>query len=210
MTLAAFVAPHHVGGLSSSSPSATKLMSSSLSSSFHLASEAITTIDAATQQQISSAATAVVQDTTVKTFEPIMPDTSALIGIVAVIVLSALATSVWANQVVPTSRTNLAISKSRGAVKDYLEELEEVENEDNNETDNTTNQRQLERWLFTDWLEQRKRQNQRKPGRQKQPALPVLKDAKWNSGDNPILAATALILLGVIFTSVTERVATFF
>jgi hypothetical protein len=46
------------------------------------------------------------------TFEPVIPDTPALVGFAAIILLSALAVYVWANQVVPVSRTNLAMSKS--------------------------------------------------------------------------------------------------
>lgn len=134
-----------------------------------------------------------------KEFEPILPDTTALVGIGAVLLVSALAGWVWANQVVPTSRTKLAISKRQGEVKEYLDELEEARADGNGDK-----QRQLEQWLFTDWLEQRNATST--PGRQKEPALPVLKSAKWNSGDNPILAATALIMMGVIFTSVTERI----
>jgi len=130
------------------------------------------------------------------TFEPVVPDTSTLIGFSSIVVLSAVAVYVWANQVVPVSRTNLAISKKSGPVRDYLDEL----------NTNTTDDRDLERWLFTDWLEK----PAVKGGRQKEPAIPVLKDAKWNSGDNPVLAASALIGLGVLITSVTERVASFF
>lgn len=139
---------------------------------------------------------------TVKEFEPILPDTSALFGIGAVILVSAVATWVWANQVVPTSRTKLAISKRQGEVKEYLDELEQQQQgEDYGE-------RQFEQWLMTDWLEGRNATAV--AGRQKEPALPILKKAKWNSGDNPILAATALILLGVTLASVTERVSLLF
>jgi hypothetical protein len=97
----------------------------------------------------------------------------------------------------------LAISKRSGAVKEYLEELQSSAT-DNSNTESSN--RVLERWLFTDWLQS----SERKKGRQKEPALPILKSAKWNSGDNPVLAATALILLGVILTSITERVANIF
>lgn len=120
-------------------------------------------------------------------FEPILPDPVAIAGFASVVVLSAVATWVWANQVVPVSRTKLAISKRSGPVREYLDEL----------GSNTTESRDLERWLFDDWLQNR-------PER-KAPAVPILKNAKWNSGDNPVLAATGLILLGVIFTSITER-----
>ena len=64
--------------------------------------------------------------------------------------------------------------------------------------------RDFERWLFSDWLNNGK--GGTKPGRQKEPALPILKEAKWNSGDNPVLVASALIGLSVIIASLTERV----
>jgi len=163
---------------------------------------------------------------TTTAFEPIAPDTTTLVGFASIVVLCAVAAWVWANQVVPVSRTKLALSKKNGPVKDYLDELrqaggeQQVVNENGSQEatalasnvtmafDNSTTivagDRALERWLFTDWL-------QKAPatagGRQKPSALPVLKDAKWNSGDNPVLAATALIILGVILTAVTERIA---
>eukprot|EP00977_Amphora_coffeiformis_P029432 scaffold40679_cov183-Amphora_coffeaeformis.AAC.3 len=163
-----------------------------------------------------------------ETFEPILPDSSTLIAFGSIIVLSALAFWVWANQVVPVSRTNLALSKKKGPVKDYLDELRAAENLVNSidvttinataasmsddassanvesRTPTTRDTRALERWFFTDWLQ---KDNGSKPGRQKEPALPVLKNAKWNSGDNPVLVASALIMGGVLFTAVTERVA---
>lgn len=161
-----------------------------------------------------------------ETFEPILPDSTTLIAFGCIIALSALAVWVWSNQVVPVSRTNLALSKKKGPVKDYLDELREAEKSaksidatanvtvvrSSHETEvpadaaSTTpvqDTRALERWLFTDWLS---KDNASKPGRQKEPALPVLKGAKWNSGDNPVLVASALIMGGVFFTAVTERV----
>lgn len=151
-------------------------------------------------------------------FEPILPDTFTLIGFGGIVVLSIVVFYVWSTLVVPVSRTNLAASKQRGPVRDYLEELELAAASSNNNTTflegNATattvvetsldSQRRLERWLFADWLEGRSKESRR--GRQKEPALPVLKSAKWNSGDNPVLAATALILVGVLCTSVTEHV----
>ena len=160
------------------------------------------------QEMLLSTAIASSSSASAKEFEPILPDTTALAGIGAVLIVSAIAAWVWANQVVPTSRTKLAISKRRGGVKEYLDELElaAADDNDNDNNNNDNNNRQLERWLFTDWLEQRRNGTATRAGRQKEPALPVLKKAKWNSGDNPILAATALIMLGVIFTSITERI----
>jgi hypothetical protein len=48
--------------------------------------------------------------------------------------------------------------------------------------------RGFERWLFTDWLTK----SDKKGGRQKEPALPILKQVKWNSGDNPVLVTAAM------------------
>lgn len=171
-------------------------------------------------------------------FSPILPDTSALVAFGAIVVLSALAVWVWANQVVPVSRTNLALSKKNGAVKDYLDELRAAEEAAGTVTGETpmkaatimnvtsaeassldsslssssppspaTDSRTLERWLFTDWLQTSSKMDKKTGGRQKEPALPILKSAKWNSGDNPVLAASALILGGVLLTAVTERAA---
>jgi hypothetical protein len=123
-------------------------------------------------------------------FEPILPDPSALIGMGSVIVLCVIAAVVWSEQVVPVSRTKLAISKRRGAVKEYLDELEEEEES-----------RPIEQWLFADWLRSRAGSNDKK-----EPALPILKNAKWNSGDNPVLVTSALLMVGVLVAAVTERI----
>jgi hypothetical protein len=145
-----------------------------------------------------------------ETFQAVVPETSVLIGFAGIIALSVLCVYVWANQVVPVSRANLAVSKRRGPVKEYLDELRIAGAA--NATDDTLllplllplqGSRAAERWLFTDWLEK----PEAKVGRQKEPALPVLKNAKWNSGDNPVLVASALIGAGVILTSITERIA---
>ncbi|MGK3734402.1 MAG: hypothetical protein ACI90V_001239, partial [Bacillariaceae sp.] len=87
-------------------------------------------------------------------------------------------------------------------------------NTDTDKSDNeiqTENQpssdRAFERWLFNDWLVDNK--SEKKAGRQKQPALPILKNAKWNSGDNPVVVAALLMMIGVIFTALTERIASF-
>ena len=167
--------------------------------------------------------TAAVAATAATEFEPVIPDTGALFGILAIVLASAAATWVWANQVVPVSRTKLALSKRDGEIKEYLEGLESLQqspnsNNESNETEmgeasssnNNSNNRKLEQWLFTDWLEQKKEKDSagtRKPGRQKEPALPILKSAKWNSGDNPVLAATALIMAGVVLASITEQLS---
>lgn len=123
-------------------------------------------------------------------FEPVIPDTSTLIAFLFITLLSGLAAVVWQTQVVPVSRTNLALDKKQGQVRDYLDELR------------GNKSRPLERWIFTDWLQKKKSTG----GRLKEPALPVLKDAKWNSGDNPVLVATALISMAVIVSSLLERI----
>lgn len=167
-------------------------------------------------------------------FEAVLPDASLLIGMGSVVLLCIVAGFVWANEVVPVSRTKLAISKSRGEVRDYLDELSGsssssssissgdndvelnatmiAEGSDQQIVESTNNElikpnvgdgRDFERWLFSDWLIN----NKSKEGRQKEPALPILKKAKWNSGDNPVLVTAALMMLGVMVASVTERIA---
>ncbi len=64
--------------------------------------------------------------------------------------------------------------------------------------------RDFERWLFSDWLNNNKSAG--KGGRKKEPALPILKEAKWNSGDNPVLVTAAIMMVGVLLASVTERI----
>ena len=197
-----------------------------------------------------------------RVFEAIGPDPSVLASFGIVVLLCIAAGYVWANDVVPVSRTKLAISKNRGEVRDYLDSLrpesgatmEEVEDrveEIRNILDGTAQQlasssttttlsdadddpssiltttmeqqqqqqnndnvivkpnvgdgRDFERWLFTDWLN---KPNMSKGGRRKDPALPILKDAKWNSGDNPVLVTAAIMMLGVVVASITERIAT--
>ena len=181
--------------------------------------------DSFTVQQASSSASSQV-------FEPVLPDSSLLIGMGSVVLLCIVAGIVWANEVVPVSRTKLAISKSRGEVRDYLDELsgsrssidedgielgatmiaegteeQQIKESTNNNDElikpNVGDGRDFERWLFSDWLNN----NKSKGGRQKEPALPILKKAKWNSGDNPVLVTAAIMMLGVVVASVTERIA---
>ena len=161
-------------------------------------------------------------------FEAVAPDPSLLIGMGSVVLLCVAAGFVWANDVVPVSRTKLAISKSRGEVREYLDDLRTTS--DGTSADNETNAtnianneqimgdekrvelvrptgddgRGFERWLFSDWLNK----PDSKGGRQKESALPILKDAKWNSGDNPVLVTAAIMMLGVVIASITERIAT--
>ena len=95
----------------------------------------------------------------------------------------------WWQVIIPQQRTKLAISKNRGEVKEYLNDLKESTEEE---------KRGFEKWLFSDWLN--------KSNKPKNAALPFLKKAKWNSGDNPILVAFAGIISFVIATSIAERV----
>jgi hypothetical protein len=129
-----------------------------------------------------------------------------------VLVLSVVASIVWAQEVVPISRTKLALSKRDGQVKEYLDDLTqgylnstdvEVEPKSIQVRPNVGDGRDFERWVFTDWLNNNKSAG---TGRKKEPALPILKKAKWNSGDNPVLVTAALMMIGILFASVTERV----
>ena len=197
-------------------------------------------------------------------FGAVMPPTETLVGMGVIAILCVVLYWVWENQVVPVSRTKLAISKSRGEVKEYLDELKassasqqpstsalDVMNEntmaqqsnntslprivdisvesnkgaatiddkyDNNSVPTTTSSssmkstpssddRAFERWLFTDWLADNK--SEKKAGRQKEPALPVLKNAKWNSGDNPVVVSALLMMIGIIISLFTERIGSF-
>jgi len=150
-----------------------------------------------------------------QTFEAIPPDTSTLIGFLGVAILSFIAAQVWANEVVPVSRTKLALSKRDGQVQEYLDELKDGYISKLDEEDNPLPQgdqlpikpnvgdgRDFERWLFSDWLNSKK-------GASKPSAIPILKKAKWNSGDNPVLVTSALLGAGVLITSVIERISSF-
>lgn len=163
---------------------------------------------------------------TQQTFEPILPSTTTLYGFGTVLLLSIVAGWVWANQVVPVSRTKLALSKKDGEMKAYLDELkagdparygglddaqldaavEEFASSQTADGSAPADGRDFERWLFSDWLKNNKSASAGGGGRKKEPALPLLKNAKWNSGDNPVLVASALIGICVILASLTERV----
>jgi hypothetical protein len=152
----------------------------------------------------------------------ILPSSETLAGLGVTALLCLVAAWVWSTQVVPVSRAKLALSKRTGPVRDYLDELRVAAAVDSpiatvsaddhanalniTEISNKDNTRALERWLFTDWLNDKTTTRRGGGGRQKEAAIPILKDAKWNSGDNPVLAATALIVMGVLLTSITERV----
>ena len=118
-----------------------------------------------------------------KTFEPIL-NTEQLLSFSLIAFSLIVVTNYWWNVVIPEKRKEVAISKNKGEIKEYLESIR-----DNDE-------KNLEQWFFTDWL---------KKTNSKDAAIPFLKKAKWNSGDNPILVAFSGIFLLVIVASLTER-----
>ena len=63
---------------------------------------------------IDNSIDAAVTSSSPQVFEAQLPDSSFFIGIGLVVILCIVASQVWANDVVPISRTKLAISKSRG------------------------------------------------------------------------------------------------
>ena len=151
----------------------------------------------------------------VKTFEAVAPDATILIGFGLVFVLSIIASLVWANEVVPVSRTKLALSKRDGEVKEYLDGLKvtalqnidgDVDGEASKNIEiskpNVGDGRDFERWLFSDWLNNNSSAG---GGRKKEAAIPILKKAKWNSGDNPVLVTVAIMMVGIVIASITER-----
>lgn len=111
---------------------------------------------------------------------------------------------------VPVSRTKLALSKRDGEVKQYLDELRASSTNATEYSEikaNVGDGRDVERWLMSDWLNDNKSAGG-KSGRQKEPALPILKKAKWNSGDNPVVVTAAIMMIGIVIASVTERIGT--
>lgn len=151
-----------------------------------------------------------------QTFEAIPPDTSTLLGFGVIILISLVAGTVWSNEVVPVSRTKLALSKRDGSVKEYLDELKkdgyttQLDEEGNSLLEggqipikpNVGDGRDFERWLFSDWLNNDK-------GTRKPSAIPILKKANWNSGDNPVLVSVAILGAAVLITSIAERISSF-
>ena len=57
---------------------------------------------------------AITSSTPTTSFEAILPDPAVVMGMGFVVLLCIAASYVWGNEVVPVSRTKLAISKSRG------------------------------------------------------------------------------------------------
>ena len=124
-------------------------------------------------------------------YTPTPVDPSVIAQQLAVIGVSGAAGFVWWTQTVPAKRLEVSRSKKSGEIAELLDELDEAE---------ATGDRKLERWLLTDW---------REPSRRKEPALPMLPKSKFNSGDNPILAAAALILSFGLANALAERAASF-
>ena len=125
----------------------------------------------------------------VRRYTPTPVDPSVIAQQLAVIGVSGAAGFVWWTQTVPAKRLEVSRSKKSGEIAELLDELDEAE---------ATGDRKLERWLLTDW---------REPSRRKEPALPMLPKSKFNSGDNPILAAAALILSFGLANALAERAA---
>ena len=124
-------------------------------------------------------------------YTPTPVDPSVVAQQLAVVGASGAAGFVWWTQTVPAKRLEVSRSKKSGEIAELLDELDEAE---------ATGDRKLERWLLTDW---------REPSRRKEPALPMLPKSKFNSGDNPILAAAALILSFGLANALAERAASF-
>ena len=127
----------------------------------------------------------------VRRYTPTPVDPSVVAQQLAVIGVSGAAGFVWWTQTVPAKRLEVSRSKKSGEIAELLDELDEAE---------ATGDRKLERWLLTDW---------REPSRRKEPALPMLPKSKFNSGDNPILAAAALILSFGLANALAERASSF-
>ena len=127
----------------------------------------------------------------VRRYTPTPVDPSVIAQQLAVIGVSGAAGFVWWTQTVPAKRLEVSRSKKSGEIAELLDELDEAE---------ATGDRKLERWLLTDW---------REPSRRKEPALPMLPKSKFNSGDNPVLAAAALILSFGLANALAERGASF-
>ena len=124
-------------------------------------------------------------------YTPTPVDPSVVAQQLAVVGVSSAAGFVWWTQTVPAKRLEVSRSKKSGEIAELLDELDEAE---------ATGDRKLERWLLTDW---------REPSRRKEPALPMLPKSKFNSGDNPVLAAAALILSFGLANALAERAASF-
>lgn len=120
---------------------------------------------------------------------PHAPPTEVLFGLLFTSAFCAGLYSFWDKQIVPQKRAELAASKRKGEIKEYLEEV----SMDGNRT--------LEQWFFNDWLN---------PSKEKKAAVPFLPKKKFNSGDNPVIAATALLIGFGLFTGSLEAIGKLF
>ena len=100
----------------------------------------------------------------------------------------------WWTVTVPQKRLEVSRSKKGGDIAELLDELETAGEAADGRL--TAGDKRLERWLLSDWLD---------PQRRKDPALPFLPKSKFNSGDNPIIAAAALILAFGVANALGER-----
>jgi hypothetical protein len=176
------------------------------------------TIETSYQSEQTSIAVVGVPETSSRQFEAQLPDFTALGGFVFTGMLLYAASKVWWVDVVPIKRTELAQSKKDGPVRDYLDSLgssasslraSRISSPEEWDLSFVTSppgvpSRAFERWLFSDWLATRA---ERRAAGPKEAALPFLKKAKWNSGDNPVLVAFAAVLASVITASAAERVS---
>ena len=105
-------------------------------------------------------------------------DGTAVTGFFATTLICLAASYYWWTVIVPQKRTEIALSKRNGEIAEYLDNLREAGKEDG---------KRFERWLMSDWLNNKRSQ--------KRGALPFLKKAKWNSGDNPVIVAFGGVMI---------------
>jgi hypothetical protein len=153
-------------------------------------------------------------------------DSSVIFRQLGVMGLTGASFYFWWDVLVPARRTELAKEKrdkSEGGLGNYLDQLREADasaelqrqkingatvklcdsSQEGDETsaklvgESKPRSRTFERWLLRDWLSEK--------SQEKAAALPFLPKAKFNSGDNPILVATGLIMITGVISSVFER-----
>mmetsp|Transcript_29527 Transcript_29527/g.71309 ORF Transcript_29527/g.71309 Transcript_29527/m.71309 type:complete len:241 (-) Transcript_29527:2938-3660(-) len=122
---------------SRSSTSSPSLLSYSLSSfdSFVVQDNVASISSSSTSLYIG--ATEIAPPTT--TYDAVMPSKETLVGMGFIVVLCAVAAWVWSEQVVPVSRTKLALSKKDGEVKAYLDELKASSSSSSTSTSDSNN-----------------------------------------------------------------------
>uniref|UniRef100_A0A0G4FKJ7 Uncharacterized protein n=1 Tax=Chromera velia CCMP2878 TaxID=1169474 RepID=A0A0G4FKJ7_9ALVE len=119
-------------------------------------------------------------------------DPAVLLMLAVTSVLSVVAWRIWDQEIVPQKRAELARSKRDGEVRSYLDQLETAEG----------GERSVERWFFSDWLSRDKGDEKKK----KPAAVPFLKKAKWNSGDNPLVVTTGVTLLTIAVSTLAKEI----